>query len=123
MSCTYGAFIGFYPTNNLQATYDFYVGTLGLKLARDQGTCHIYSVADGGYLGFCLRQEVQISSQVVLILVTDGVDDVYQTLVKAGVMVESEPKQSEQYGIYHFYAHGPMGERVEIQRFDKGLVI
>ncbi|CAM3960818.1 VOC family protein [Deinococcus frigens] len=119
----FSAFIGFYPTTDLAATHDFYVGTLGLTLARDQGTCHIYSVAGGGYLGFCLREAVELPPTVVLTLVTDDVDGVYETLHKAGVKAEAAPKHHAEYGIYHFYAKGPSGERVEIQRFDENLPV
>lgn len=111
------AFIGFYPTQDLRATHDFYVRVLGLTLWRDQGTCHIYEVAGGGFIGFCLRDEAEIPSNVVLTLVTDDVDGVYARLVEAGVECEAAPRMNEKYGIYHFYAAGPSGERVEVQRF------
>lgn len=111
------AFIGFYPTLDLPATHHFYVNVLGLRLARDQGTCHIYEVTGGGYIGFCQRNEAEISSNVVLTLVLDNVDGVYAALQTAGVECEAAPKLNEQYGIYHFYARGPNGERVEVQRF------
>lgn len=112
------AFIGFYPTRDLPATHDFYVNVLGLTLWRDQGTCHIYEVAGGGYIGFCQRDDVNIPNNVVLTLVLDDVDGVYATLQVAGVECEAAPKLNEQYSIYHFYARGPNGERVEVQRFE-----
>ncbi|CAM3221852.1 VOC domain-containing protein [Deinococcus saxicola] len=121
MSPTFSAFIGFYPTTDLAATHAFYVGTLGLTLARDQGTCHIYAVAGGGFLGFCLREAVTLPPTVVLTLVTEDVDGVYETLHKAGVKTEAAPKYHAEYGIYHFYVRGPSGERVEVQRFDRKI--
>ncbi|MFK7604449.1 VOC family protein [Deinococcus sp. SM5_A1] len=120
MSPSFDAFIGFYPTADLAATHDFYVGTLGLTLARDQGSCHIYSVAGGGFLGFCERGSVALPPSVVLTLVTEDVDGVYERLMAAGVTAEAAPKHNAEYGIYHFYAQGPSGERVEVQRFDVG---
>lgn len=122
MPPAFDAFIGFYPTADLAATHRFYVGTLGLTLARDQGTCHIYGVAGGGYLGFCLRGSVDLPPTVVLTLVTDDVDGVYERLMAAGVTAEAAPKHNAEYGIYHFYAQGPNGERVEVQRFDEMLI-
>ncbi|MDV6373112.1 VOC family protein [Deinococcus arenicola] len=113
--------MGFYPTTDLAATHAFYVGMLGLTLARDQGTCHIYGVAGGGFLGFCLREAVTLPPTVVLTLVTEDVDGVYEALQKACVKIEAAPKHNAEYGIYHFYAQGPSGERVEVQRFEKKL--
>lgn len=121
MPHNFTAFIGFYPTRDLQATHDFYVNVLGLRLARDQGTCHIYEVTGGGYIGFCQRNEAELPRNIVLTLVLDDVDEVYKTLQAAGVECEDAPKLNEQYGIYHFYAKGPMGERVEVQRFENNL--
>lgn len=111
------AFIGFYPTLNLPATHHFYVNVLRLRLARDQGTCHIYEVTGGGFIGFCQRDEASFPANVVLTLVLDDVDSVYAMLQAAGVGCESAPEHNPQYGIYHFYAKGPNGERVEVQRF------
>lgn len=113
--------IGFYPTADLAATHAFYVGLLGLTLARDQGKCHIYR-AGSGYLGFCHSDEPpEYDRRVVLTLVTDAVDAVYTHLQEAGVACEHPPRHNAAFGIYHFYAAGPQGERVEVQRFLKPL--
>ena len=51
------------------------VQQVGLRLARDQGTCPIYHVSDGAYLGFCQRADATNEpGGVVVTLVTDGVD-------------------------------------------------
>lgn len=117
MPHNFTSFIGFYPTRDLQATHDYYTRVLGLSLWRDQGSCHIYEVTGGGFIGFCLRPDVHIPPNVVLTLVTDDVDGVYARLFAEGVACEAAPKLNEQYGIYHFYAAGPSGERVEVQGF------
>lgn len=70
-------------------------------------------------IGFCLRPDVHIPLNVVLTLITDDVDGVYARLVAEGVTCEAAPKLNEQYAIYHFYAAGPSGERVEVQRFER----
>lgn len=113
--------IGFYPTGDLTATHAFYVGLLGLTLARDQGKCHIYR-AGSGYLGFCHSDgAVTYDRRVILTLVTGAVDAVYERLQAAGVACEHPPRLNEEFGIYHFYAAGPQGERVEVQRFEERL--
>ena len=118
------AFIGFYPTPDLEATHRFYGDTLGLRLARDQGKCRIYHVAGGGHLGFCLSPQTaapQPDPRVILTIVTDDVDGVYQRLQAAGTELEGAPKHNPDFAIYHFYARGPHGERLEVQRFDEPL--
>lgn len=122
MTPAFSASIGFYPTSDLTATRAFYEGVLGLSLVRDQGTCQIYRVAGGGYVGFCQSAEaVSFDPRVILTLVTDDVDGVYEALRAAGVETEAPPRHNPRYAIFHFYARGPMGERVEIQRFDEPL--
>ena len=49
--------ITFLDTRDLARTADFYERVLGLRLARDQGTCRIYHVSGTAYLGFCQRAD------------------------------------------------------------------
>ena len=52
---------------------------------------------------------------------TEDVDSVYQRLQAAGAELEGAPKHNPNFAIYHFYARGPHGERLEVQRFDEPL--
>ncbi len=117
----FDAFIAFYPTTDLEATRHFYTHTLGLELARDQGRCLIFRVAGGGYLGFCRRDTAPAGQGLILTLVTDAVDAIFERLDGLNVETESAPKTNHQYAIYHFFAHDPNGYRFEVQRFEDPL--
>ena len=115
------SFIGFYPCRDLARTTEFY-RALGLAVARDQGSCIIFRVATGGFLGFCQHDEAFPQHPgLILTLVLDEVDGAYRTLTKLGVKTEAPPKLSEQFGIYHFFARDPDGYRLELQRFSDPL--
>ena len=46
-----------------------------MRLARAQGTCRIYHVSDGAYLGFCQRADATAEpGGVVVTLVTDDTE-------------------------------------------------
>jgi catechol 2,3-dioxygenase-like lactoylglutathione lyase family enzyme len=111
------SFIGFYPCRDLQRTARFYKA-LGLEVARDQGTCLIFRVAQGGYLGFC-QHEAALPEHPGLILtfVLDDVDGVYERLRSHGIPTEAPPRENARFGIYHFFARDPDGYRLEVQRF------
>ena len=111
------SFIGFYPCRDLERTTKFYQ-VLGLKVARDQSSCVIFKVAAGGFLGFCQHtQPLPNHSGLILTLVLDDVDGVYQNLTKLGIETEAPPNLNERFGIYHFFARDPDGYRLELQRF------
>jgi predicted enzyme related to lactoylglutathione lyase len=112
------AFIAFYPASDLAATRDFYERDLGLALARDQGSCLIFRVAGGGYLGFCQHERAASAhAGVILTLVLEDVDAVYRRLQRLAVETEGPPRLNEGFGIYHFFARDPDGYRLEVQRF------
>ena len=110
------SFIGFYPCHDLAQTSQFYQA-LGLEIARDQGSCVIFRVAAGGFLGFCQHDETPKHPGLILTFVLDDVDGAYETLVELGVETEAPPKLNERFGIYHFFARDPDGYRLELQRF------
>ena len=110
--------ITFLATTDLDATARFYEETIGLDLALDQGTCRIYRVTDTAYVGFCRRDEVVSTSDVILTLVADDVDGWHARLTERGAAVEAAPRLNPTYGIYHFFVRDPSGYRVEIQRFE-----
>lgn len=112
------ALIAFYPCFDLSATHDFYARDLGLELARDQGSCRIYRVSRGGYLGFC-QHDTRLAQHpgLILTLVTDDVEGFYRRLKRVGAETEAPPRTHPRFGIHHFFARDPDGYRVEVQRF------
>ena len=115
--------ITFLDTRDLIRTADFYERILGLRLARDQGTCRIYHVSGNAYLGFCQRADAAAEPQgITLTLVTDRVDDWCAHLKRAGVEFVKEPAENPPYRIYNAFVRDPNGYLIEIQRFWEPLV-
>jgi catechol 2,3-dioxygenase-like lactoylglutathione lyase family enzyme len=110
--------ITFLPSSDLERSRTFYEGVLGLELVVDQGTCHIFRVAEGAFLGTCQWETVEVTEGVIFTFVTDDVDGWCSRVVGAGGRIESGPEHSAQYGIYHAFLRDPDGHRLEIQRFD-----
>ena len=111
------SFIGFYPCRDLARTTRIYQA-LGLKVVRDQGSCVIFKVAAGGFLGFCQHTEpLPKHSGLILTLVLDDVNGAYRNLTELGVQTEAPPDLNERFGIYHFFARDPDGYRPQLQRF------
>jgi catechol 2,3-dioxygenase-like lactoylglutathione lyase family enzyme len=114
--------ITFLPTADLEATAAFYEGILGLRLARDQGTCRLYATSPNAYLGFCDRGYVVPSERrVVLTLLVDDVDEAHAAVVAAGGVSERAPEHSEAYRCVSCFFRDPNGYLVELQRFDEPL--
>lgn len=118
--------IVFFYTHDLAQTADFYEQVIGLRLARDQGTCRIYHTSGNSYVGFCQRDNMPPLPQgerpiVLFTLVTDAVDEWYEALKAKGVDFESPPTANARYGIYHSFLRDPNGYLIEIQRFDSAL--
>ncbi|MHC5028784.1 MAG: VOC family protein [Planctomycetota bacterium] len=112
------ALITFLPVRDLEATDGFYRGVLGLPLAVDQGSCRIYRVAGGGFIGFCQHPDAAAIDGVIVTLVTDDVDGWHARLTRAGVATDGSPRHNPTYAIRHFYTRDPDGWAVEVQRFD-----
>lgn len=114
--------ITFLHAGDLAATREFYSGLLGLSLVRDQGTCIIFQVNQGAYLGFCKHIENFVAGRkVILTMVDEDVDGWYHTLKDRGAEILSEPQANPDYQIYHFFLKDPNGYWIEIQRFDQPL--
>jgi len=118
-TAAYDAQITFLHVADLARSADFYGGALGLDLARDQGACLVYRVADGAYLGICDHRPPSPGGAIVT-LVSDDVDGWAARLVAAGYDVEG-PSHNERFALYHLFVHDPDGHLVEIQRFDEPL--
>ena len=110
--------ITFLPSSDLERSRTFYEGVLGLELVVDQGTCHIFKVAEGAFLGTCQREALKATEGVMFTFVTDDVDGWCSRVAAGGERIESGPEHSVQYGIYHAFLRDPDGHRLEIQRFD-----
>jgi catechol 2,3-dioxygenase-like lactoylglutathione lyase family enzyme len=115
--------ITFLDTRDLRRTADFYERILGLRLARDQGSCRIYHVSGNAYVGFCERADAPPQPQgVVLTLVTDEVDRWCAHLESHGVELIKKPAENPSYRIYNAFVRDPNGYVLEIQRFWEPLV-
>lgn len=114
----FDAQITFCTTTDLQATARFYEEVLELPLALDQGTCRIYQVSSGGFLGFCAGEVDTPPEGVILTLVTEDVDGLHRRLQERGVEFEQPPAHNARYRIYHCFLRDPSGHRLEIQRFE-----
>jgi len=110
--------ITFLATTDLEGTAAFYEDVLGLRLALDQGACRIYATAPGAYVGFCRRDDAADSKGVIVTLVAQDVDGLYEMLVAKGVRFEKPPAMNDEYRIYHCFLRDPNGYLVEIQRFE-----
>jgi catechol 2,3-dioxygenase-like lactoylglutathione lyase family enzyme len=110
--------IVFFATRDLEATTRFYVDGLGLPLTLDQGTCRIFRVAHGAFLGFCRRDAAPNPDGVTVTLVTEDVDGWFDRLRTRGIAIEKAPAHNPAYKITHGFLRDPNGYLVEIQRFD-----
>jgi catechol 2,3-dioxygenase-like lactoylglutathione lyase family enzyme len=108
--------IAFYYTRDLATTADFYETKLGLTLHRDQGDCRIYRINPGAYIGFCERETVEPTGNIIC-LITDNVDAWYEKLTLLGVAFEKQPAINPRYNIYHCFLRDPNGYLLEIQTF------
>lgn len=111
-------FITFLPAKDLGEVDRFYSGVLGLDLALDQGTCRIYKVGGGAFVGFCEGSSaIAPARAVILTLVTEDVAGWFERLDALGAPTDGAPRVNPQYQIEHFFATDPNGYRVEVQRF------
>lgn len=114
--------ITFIYTDDLEKSAAFYEQVMGFNLWLDQGSCRIYSVSTGGYIGVCQTSESskgQTGQQnnLILTIVTPEVDQWYDYLKERGVSFEKAPETNPKYKIYHCFLRDPNGYLIEIQRF------
>lgn len=114
----FDAQITFLPVTELATSRAFYADVLGLEVATDQGSCIIFTIGNGAYLGVCERDGASPSAGVIITLVDNDVDSWSDRLAEAGAHIVSGPDHSDTYGIYHVFFHDPDGHLLEIQRFD-----
>ena len=111
----------FLSVSDLDTSSKFYGDTLGLRLARDQGTCRIYHIAGSSFIGVCRGTPSDMPNGVTITLVSDDVDGWHSNLMERDVNIRSSPRFNEKYQIYHFYLQDPDGYTIEIQRFKEPL--
>jgi len=105
-------------TRDLAATAAFYEETIGLPLILDQGSCRIYQVAAGAFVGFCQRNDApQPPAGIIVTFVTADVDGWHARLAARGVAFEKPPALNPTYNIEHCFLRDPNGYLLEIQRF------
>lgn len=109
--------VTFLYTADLETTARFYENLLGLELALDQGTCRIYQVCAGAFVGFCSRAEAPSPDGIIFTLVSDDVEGWHQYLSERGVVYEKAPAYNPTYNITHSFLRDPNGYLIEIQRF------
>jgi catechol 2,3-dioxygenase-like lactoylglutathione lyase family enzyme len=109
--------ITFLKTNDLEETTRFYCDLLNFPMVLDQGTCRIFRILRGVYVGFCIQDIEPDNREVILTLVLEDVDAACADLAAAGVVIEVEPSYNERYQIYQCFLRDPNGYLIEIQRF------
>lgn len=106
---------------NIEKAYHFYEEVLGLQLKIDQGYGRIYEVSGNAFLGVMDEKRGFLQSgygkSIMISLVTDEVDQWYQTLQNRGVKMLSAPLTKEDIGIRSFLFEDPEGHILEIQKF------
>ena len=111
--------VGFYDTQDLEKTHEFWHGVVGLPLALDQGACRIYQISECGFIGFCHRAEPYTErAPLIITLVTEAVDERIAEMKGRGLVLEREPAFNPKFRIYHAFFRDPNGYLVEVQRFE-----
>lgn len=115
---TYTGMLPFYGTDDLETTVKFYRDVMGFEIARDQKTCMVFKMCEGGYLGFCQHMEkVQNPQSVMISVLTDDVDGVSAHLEKHGYEAWKKPNVYEKFNIYQAFHTDPNGYTLEIMKF------
>lgn len=113
------ALVVFLYVDDLERSAAFYGEALGLPLVLDQGSCRLYRVAPGGFVGVCGSGDRPTTSNgLIVTLVRDDVDAYCAQLVSRGVELEQPPTHNERFGIHHAFLRDPDGHLIEVQRFD-----
>jgi predicted enzyme related to lactoylglutathione lyase len=116
--CGFESMITFFPVRDLEETHRFYSGVMGLAMVLDQGSCRIYRVAEGAFIGFCTSMEATGSPGVTITLVTGQVDLWFEKAREAGCRVIKKPAKNPEFNIYNCFLEDPSGHTLEIQRFE-----
>lgn len=110
------ALVAFLSVSDLDRSTRFYRDLLGLPLVLDQGSCRIFRVAPGGFLGVCEGEVV--AGGVIVTLVAGDVEERCAALEAAGAVFERPLAHHPGFDITHAFLRDPDGHLVEIQRFE-----
>ncbi|MFX1578046.1 MAG: VOC family protein [Promethearchaeota archaeon] len=106
--------IVFFRTTMLNEIVEFYVTDIGMRIWLEQEDCVILSHGNL-LLGFCDRETPEIDGLITFFYPTkEDVDEMYDMLSH---IATSEPRASEKYEIYQFFAQDPEGRVIEFQAF------
>ena len=86
--------ITFLPSDDLERSRAFYEGILGLELVVDQGTCHIFKVTDGAFLGTCQRDEVEATEGVIFTFDLRLTPDGARELIERGELRKTDRERT-----------------------------
>ncbi|MBI9034173.1 MAG: VOC family protein [Bacteroidales bacterium] len=111
--------ITFLKCHDLNITTEFYTSIFELKMVLDQGGCRIFKINNGAFIGFCEKSKDNNinTSDIIITLVTDEVDQWFSKAKKASAKVVKLPAVNEIYQIYHCFLLDPDGYTIEIQKF------
>ena len=108
----------FYGVEDLEAVKNLYHGILGFEIAVHQGTCIVFKMCEGGYLGFCTHMEkVQNPKSVMISVLTDDVDGVSKHLEENGFEAWQKPGVYAKFNIYQAFHTDVSGYTLEIMKF------
>ena len=94
--------ITFLGTKDLIKTSNFYQNILGFTIFKDQKICLIFNINDKSKIGFCEHMKVfQDEKSPIITFVTEEVDETYNRLINAGVIIAEKPKVNHKFHIYH----------------------
>jgi catechol 2,3-dioxygenase-like lactoylglutathione lyase family enzyme len=112
-------YITFIYSADLEVSAGFYEQVLQLKLVLDQGTCRIYLIRPGAFIGICQEKTKRSAPRngLILTLVTSDVDGWFDRLQANQANIVKPPALNPDFRIYHFFARDPDGYLIEFQRF------
>ena len=115
---TYQGMLPFYGTEDLEGVKKLYHDVLGFESAVDQGTCLVFKMCEGGYLGFCTHMEKVANPKSVMISVlTEDVDGVSRLLDENGYEAYKKPGVYAKFNIYQAFHTDCNGYTLEIMKF------
>lgn len=99
----------------------FFEECLGFECADDQGTCRIYRVAEGAFVGVVAgksgHRRPQPESAVLVTFVTDDLAGWRDRVAAYGARDLTEIRRPASFPVECFFFRGPGGYHFEVQRF------
>jgi len=105
---------------DLPRAMKFYEEVMGFKMTVDQGWSKIYRVSKDGYLGLVDgakgHHKANNIKPVIFCLNVNDVEAWYKKVIKAGVVIEEKPQESQRLKVRVFMFKDPEGYVVEMQQ-------